>query len=341
MNMRAHLARQVGCVLLVFANVASAQQPPVAGAAQQGQVQQLPAQILPPTVRPDYILGPNDQILIRSNAEEISDRPYRIDNDGFINLPLVNRVPASGMTVTALERDLIARLRMFLQTPEVSITVTGFRNEPVSFFGAFGRPGVYALTGGRSLTEMLTVAGGLLPNASRHLRITRRAENGAIPLPNAVVDPITKSSTVEIDIANLTQELNPLEDIELKANDRIIGDIVQPVYVFGEVGKSSPLDMQGRESLTVLQALSQAGSFNPTAKRKTITVLRPVSGTGKVARIDLDLKKILNGEENDFPLYANDILFIDKQSALVTVLPTAVNSLLTTLPYALLTALLR
>ena len=40
-------------------------------------------------VRPDYELGPNDQILISlPELEEINQRPFRIDADGFINLPL-------------------------------------------------------------------------------------------------------------------------------------------------------------------------------------------------------------------------------------------------------------
>jgi polysaccharide export outer membrane protein len=291
-------------------------------------------------VRPDYILGPNDQILIRSNAEEISDRPYRVDQDGYINLPLVNRVPVSGITVAALERDLIARLRMFLVAPEVSITVTGFRNEPVSFFGAFVRPGIYPLTGGRTLVEMLTVAGGLQPNASRHLRITRRADNGPIPLPSAIVDPASGASSVQVDITNLAQELNPAEDIELKAGDRVIAEQAQPIYVGGEVAKSVPIELGNRDSFTVMQALSQSG-FTATAKRKKVIVLRPVEGTGKLARIDVDLRRIINGIDNDFPLYPNDILYVDRQSQFMTVLPNAALGLFTSVPYALIYAALR
>ncbi len=324
------------CALLVSVNFAWAQQPPAAGAPQQGPIQQIPQ-----TVRPDYILGPNDQILIRSNAEEISDRPYRVDQDGYINLPLVNRVPVSGLTVSALERDLVARLRMFLVSPEVSITVTGFRNEPVSFFGAFVRPGIYPLTGGRSLVEMLSVAGGLQANASRHLRITRRPENGPIPLPSAVVDPVTKVSSVEIDIANLTQELNPVEDIELKANDRITVEQAQPIYIAGEVTRSAPIDLGSRDYLTVMQALSQSGGFTAAAKRKKVRVLRPVSGTGRLAPIEIDIQRIMHGEDNDFPLYANDILYIDRMPAFLTALPTALTGLFTSLPYAVITLALR
>ena len=41
-------------------------------------------------LRPNYVLGPNDQIIIHvPQAEEINDKPFRLDTEGFIDLPLV------------------------------------------------------------------------------------------------------------------------------------------------------------------------------------------------------------------------------------------------------------
>ena len=52
------------------------------------------AQQTPPApadlIRPTYVLGAGDQIVIRANEmEDISDKPFRIDADGFINLPVL------------------------------------------------------------------------------------------------------------------------------------------------------------------------------------------------------------------------------------------------------------
>jgi beta-lactamase regulating signal transducer with metallopeptidase domain len=50
---------------------------------------------------PDYLLGPRDQVLVRApQAAEIDGQPFRIDADGDINLPLLGRVQAGGMTVS-------------------------------------------------------------------------------------------------------------------------------------------------------------------------------------------------------------------------------------------------
>src|ERR1700683_2274337 len=88
-----------------------------------------PTQQLPQdTVRPNYVLGPNDQILVRApDAEEINQKPFRVDGDGNINLPLVGRIHAAGMALQELEADLVKRLREFIRDPQVFVTVVQFR----------------------------------------------------------------------------------------------------------------------------------------------------------------------------------------------------------------------
>src|ERR1700691_2886245 len=151
--------------------------------APSSQNAQQPAQQLPPdTVRPNYVLGSNDQILIRApEAEEIDTRPFRIDGDGNINLPLVGHIHAAGMSLQELEADLVKRLREYIREPQVFVTVVPFRSEPVVFVGLFAKPGVYPLRGSRSLLEMLTTVGGLQSNADRHITIARQGEYGTIP----------------------------------------------------------------------------------------------------------------------------------------------------------------
>src|SRR4051794_39116354 len=65
-----------------------------------------------PEERSTYVLGPEDQIIIRAlHCEEISDKPFRIQPDGFLNLPLVGSVKAAGLTIPGLEAELTNRLR--------------------------------------------------------------------------------------------------------------------------------------------------------------------------------------------------------------------------------------
>jgi polysaccharide export outer membrane protein len=273
-----------------------------------------PVQQLPPdTVRPNYVLGPNDQILIRApEAEEIDNRPFRIDGDGNINLPLVGRIHAAGMTLQELESDLVKRLREYIREPQVFVTVVQFRSEPVFFVGLFGKPGIYPLQGNRTLTEMLTSVGGTLPNADRHIKITRHEEYGAIPLPDAIVDPEKKVSTVEISLGSLRENINPAENILLQPYDVISVGRGELVYINGEVGRVSAIELGERDSISILQATTQAGGLGRDAKKAKVRILRPVLGTNRRYVIEVDVASLYEGKGIDEPLLPGDIVYVPR-----------------------------
>jgi polysaccharide biosynthesis/export protein len=287
---------------------------PQATPAPGGQTQQQPLQQLPPdTIRPNYVLGPNDQILIRApEAEEIDNRPFRIDGDGNINLPLVGRIHAAGMTLQELEADLVKRLREFIREPQVFIQINQFRSEPVFFVGMFARPGAYPLQGNRTLIEMLTSVGGLLPNADRHIKLTRREEYGVIPLPDAVVDPEKKVSTVEISLGSLRQNLSPAENILLQPYDEVSVGRAELVYVNGEVLKVGGFELGERDSISIAQVLSQAGGFSREAKKSKVRILRPIEGTSRRAVIEVNAAQLFEGKALDVPLLPGDIVYVPR-----------------------------
>ena len=133
-----------------------------------------------PALRPDYVLGPNDQILLRvPEAEELNDKPFRVDPDGNVSMPLVGIVRASGQTVAQFEAALTEQLKTYVKSPRVTVSVIQFRSDPVFLVGAFQKPGIYSLNAlQRTVVEMLSGVGGLQPNASRRIRITRRLDQG-------------------------------------------------------------------------------------------------------------------------------------------------------------------
>ncbi len=264
-------------------------------------------------MRPNYVLGPNDQILIRApDAEEINQKPFRVDGDGNINLPLVGRIHASGMTLQELEANLVQRLKEYIREPQVFVDVVQFRSAPVYFVGLFARPGIYPLQGNRTLTEMLTSVGGMLPNASRHITITRHEEYGPIPLPTAVVDPEKKVSTVEISLGSLRQNINPAENILLQPYDVITVGRAENVYVNGEVLRIAGIELGERDSISILQALSQSGGFTRDAMKDKVRILRPIEGTNRRTVIYVNAKELFEGKGIDVPLFPNDIVYVPR-----------------------------
>jgi polysaccharide biosynthesis/export protein len=281
----------------------------------QNPNQAQPPRDLPPDTsqfRSNYVLGENDQILIRSNDDEINEKPFRVDGDGNINFPLIGKVHAAGMSQQELETELVRRLKEYIREPQVIISVTSFHSAPVFFVGAFVRPGIYGLQGRRTLVEMLVQIGGLAPDASRHIKITRRAEYGSIPLPGAIEDPEKKISTVEVSMASLRDNVNPAEDIVLEPFDVISVERAEQIYVNGEVNRVNSIALGERDSISLLQVITQAGGLTRDAKKSQVRVLRPIAGTTRRAEIDIDVNDIYSGKANDFPLLPNDVLYVPR-----------------------------
>jgi protein involved in polysaccharide export with SLBB domain len=187
---------------------------------------------------------------------------------------------------------------------------------------------------------MLTSVGGLQPNASRRIKVTRRADYGTIDLPGAVVNAEKKISSVEISLESLTQNVNPEEDIVLQSYDIISAERSERVYVSGNVSKVGPIELAERDSISVAQAVTEAGGFTPYAIRDKVRVLRPILGTSRRAEIVVDLKRVFEGKDLDFPLLPNDVLYIPR-SQVGSILGPAGSAMLTSLPYILFTAILR
>lgn len=264
-----------------------------------------------------YILGPDDQIVIRAmDAPELSDKPLLIGTNGNITLPLIGRVTASGLTVEQLETDLDTRLKTYVKDPQVSVSVTEFRSQPVSVFGAVGQPGVIQLRGRKTLYEVLSMAGGPRESAGSTITLTRRRENGDLPLPGAKADATGQFSTAELNVEEVLEGTNPAANIEIKPNDVI--SVSQAdynmIYVVGDVQRGGNFTMGGRQTISVLMALSMAGGLGRTSKPEKARIIRKVPGDPKPVEVAVNVKQILDGKAEDIGLRPQDVLVIPTSS---------------------------
>jgi polysaccharide export outer membrane protein len=263
-----------------------------------------------------YTLGSGDQVVIRAvNVEEIDNKPVVIDARGNVDLPVVGRIRAAGLSQEQLEEVIQARLRKFLVDPDVSVSLAEMHSQPISVLGAVQTPGVHQLQGQKTLFEVLSLAGGLRPDAGYRVKITRRLEWGRIPLPDAADDPTGQFSVASVDVKNIMSATNPADNILIKPNDVVSvpkGDII---YVIGAVKKPGGFVMGENRSLSALQVLSLAEGLERTAAAKNAKIMRALPGSDSRAEIPVDLNKILVGKSSDMPLKADDILFIPASAA--------------------------
>jgi polysaccharide export outer membrane protein len=296
----------LGCLPLVFVTAVAAQQPVTSLAPPPGEV-----------VQRTYKLGVGDQITIKApSAEEISDKPFRVDSEGFLSIPMIGKIPAQGLTAEELEANLNLRLAEFLKAPQVSVTVLQSRPEPVFLVGAFKNPGIFSAAGGRTLIELLTAAGGLLPNASRRIRIVRKKEMGLIPLPGARVNIKDQSSTAEVTLSSLQGSIGPTENIVLMPFDVVSADRADPIYVDGEVARPGIIELGERESESLIQVVTQSGGLGKEAS-SNVRILRPAGDSLQRTQTIIDFKKVLTGQVKDVPIYPNDIVFVPRANGRV------------------------
>jgi polysaccharide biosynthesis/export protein len=264
-----------------------------------------------------YVLGPDDQISIRVlDVDEIDPtKPIRVDVDGFVDVGLIGKIKAAGLTVDQLEASLTQSLKRYVQNPKVSVIVTDYRSQPVSVLGAVNAPGVYSLTGPNTIVEALSKAGGLRPDSGDTIHITRLSSEGNIPLASATIDPSHSFSTATLEVKALLSAKNPQEDILVKPGDVISVPRADLVYVVGTVRQPGSFPLTERQDISVLQALSMAQGLDKGSAPKHAKILRGGFAGQKKEMIPVNLSDILRGKAPDLPLMANDILFVPTNTA--------------------------
>ena len=293
-----------------------------ANAVAVGPVQQNPSEPAaapaPARYQPtEYVLGPNDQIVILAvDAEEISGKSARISITGDINIGQgVGRIHAAGMTVRELEAEVTERLKRIIKVPEVSINVSEFRSQPVTVTGSVGKPGTTQLEGGKTLLEVLAAAGGANIEASSMITITRDKNlNGPIPLASASADDGSPYSVARVNIRAIQEGRSPEENIRILPQDIIHVPQAPVVYALGEVKKPGTYALKDRSSVTVFQLISMAEGTAQNAKKKEVRIFRPVENSTRI-ELTVDYQAILDGKAKDVLLQPNDILIVPENAA--------------------------
>ncbi len=267
---------------LLLALAAAVQPPPV----QPPLVQPAPAQLPKPDAKADqparYTLGPQDQLKITVFDEPDLSNIYRVDSDGFITFPMINRVAASGLTPSELQDRIRTMLASgYIRNPQVRVEVEGYKSQSVIVGGEVRSPGKIPMTGTMSLIEALAAAGSPTSSASSEVTVSRQKKG-----PNGVV---TNENDVEIIRVNLKEiQLGRAgRDIQLQDGDIINVPKAQTLYLTGYV--RNPGAIVYEPGMTVQQAIALAGGLSDRGSDRRIKADR-IMPDGKVAEVSLRLE---------------------------------------------------
>src|SRR5204862_8053396 len=115
-------------------------------------------QVPAPTPSPaanQYTLGPQDQIKLTVLEDSDMNNLYRVDADGFITLPYLNRVPAAGLTPSELQDRIRLLLKEghFIPNASVRVEVDQTKSQSLLVGGEVRAPGEIPISGSMTLLK--------------------------------------------------------------------------------------------------------------------------------------------------------------------------------------------
>ena len=266
----------------------------------------------------DYVIGSGDLLGVEVfDVPELS-RDVRVNETGFISLPLIPvKVHVVGLTTFQLQDKLAELLQSngLVSTPQVSVILKEQHSQPITVIGSVKNPMVIQAVRQTTLLQVLSQAGGVSDDAGSTVIITRPP---SVPTGSEDSDAAKVSSdpqTFTISLSDLLESGNPTFNIPVLGGDVVSVPRAGIIYVVGAVTRPGGFVMQNdRDRMTTLKILSLAGGTTGSAKAKEAVILRKNPETGKRDEMPVDLKKVMQLKTEDVMLQSSDILFVPDSS---------------------------
>ena len=121
----------------------------------------------PRTISPDsYVIGASDLLNITVWKETALSGELLVRPDGMISMPLLGDVQAARLTPLKLASEMEARLKKYIQSPNVTVEIRQIHSKVVYMLGEVAKKGPIDLAPGMSLLQAISSAGGLTDYAN-------------------------------------------------------------------------------------------------------------------------------------------------------------------------------
>jgi polysaccharide export outer membrane protein len=247
---------------------------------------------------------------------------FVVDSEGNIQFPYVTHaIHAAGKTAEQVQREIYTDLSKVFVKPQVTVRVASFRASQVYVDGDVRAPGAQTINDiPMTLTEAVSRSGGFAPSADQS-RVTITRNGTAYP----------------VNVAQMMKQGKNPADIMLQPGDMLHVDARDDntVYVMGEVTKPTAVSPLRDGTLTLGEAIVQAGQINQeTSNASQLFVVRQATSDSPVIyRLDArsPVSMLL---ANQFPLESKDVVYVDnsglvRANRVLNLLLPAINAGLT------------
>jgi len=239
----------------------------------------------------DYRMGTGDvaRITVYGNPDLTTEA--RVGEDGGLTFPLIGAVKASGMTPSAVEKDIATRLSKggFIVDPNVNLNIVQFRGQQISVLGRVNRPGKFTLEKVSRVTDALALASGISADGADTVTLVRTQDG--------------KTEYREIDVVALFKQGGEASNEVVRDGD-VLNVSRQPMfYIYGEVQRPGSFRLE--QNMSVVQALSMGGGLSARGTQRGIMILRRAAD-GKLQELDAELADLV---KKDDVIYVKESLF--------------------------------
>ena len=223
---------------------------------------------------------------------------FPVDQQGFIQFPLIGRIKASGISVPQFTADLRTRLQRYLKYSDPQIKIMSYRGNKFFIDGDVKQPGEFTITDTPvSLYGAISMAGGVATTGdSNNIVLNRNGKN--YPLGMQLLRQMGSSGN--------QLYLRDGDSIHVNSQSR------NRVYVLGEFGKVEPVSIP-EQGLSLAQVLGESKGLDPsTANAAKVYIVRDNPKSQLTDIYYINLQTVTNlALASRFDMQPNDILYVD------------------------------
>lgn len=213
----------------------------------------------PPTIAvgPDYLLGPDDTVVINAWGPTELSYSLTISAEGDVVIPEIGLVYLASLSLREARNALRDLFEKFYPGIKLHVTVGQLRTQRVYVVGEVVQPGAYTVSSLSTVLTALYVAGG--PTEDGSLRQIRLLRNNRVHRV--------------LDLYRYLLEGERTNDVPLDSEDTIlVPPVGDRVTLLGEVRRAAIYELVPREGLRDL--IRMAGGVLPTGYLKRIQIDR-------------------------------------------------------------------
>ena len=157
-----------------------------------------------------FVIGNDDLLAINVWKEPDISRSVPVRSDGKISLPLVGEVKAAGETPLKLEQDLAARLKNYIDEPEVTVIVQQINSQKFNILGQVNHPGSFSLANAATVLDAIALAGGFRDFAKqKSIYVLRGNADGT-------------ETRIPFNYKQVVKGQNPAQNVKLQPRDTVV-----------------------------------------------------------------------------------------------------------------------